>query len=64
MKNIVLFKLNKLGSFGVRVIRCESEEEAKAIRKEEFANHVDISFAVLLTEEELQEAKATEPALA
>lgn len=64
MKNIVLFKLNKLGSFGIRVIRCESEEEAKATRKEEFANHVDISFAVLLTEEELQEAKATEPALA
>lgn len=59
MKNIVLFKLNKLGSFGVRVIRCESEEEAKVTRKEEFANHSDISFAILLTEEEL--AKELEP---
>ncbi len=64
MRNIVLFKLNELGSFGVRVIRCESEEEAKVTRKEEFANHIDIGFAVLLTEKELQEAKATEPALA
>ena len=44
--------LNKLGGFGHEAIRCETREEAKAVRAELFATRFDISFALILTNEE------------
>lgn len=45
--------LNKLGGFGSEAIRCETREEAKAVRAELFASgRCDISFALILTNEE------------
>ena len=44
--------LNKLGGFGNEAIRCETEAEAKAVRAELFATRQDISWALVLTNEE------------
>jgi hypothetical protein len=44
--------LNKLGGFGSEAIPCETREEAKAVRAELFATRFDISFALILTNEE------------
>lgn len=44
--------LNKAGNFGHEAIKCETREEAKAVRAELFATRFDISFALILTNEE------------
>jgi hypothetical protein len=45
--------LNKAGNFGHEAIKCETREEAKALRAELFASdRFDISFALILTNEE------------
>ena len=45
--------LNKVGNFGHEAIRCETREDAKAVRAELFASgRFDISFALILTNEE------------
>ena len=45
--------LNKAGNFGHEAIKCETREEAKAVRAELFASdRFDISFALILTNEE------------
>jgi hypothetical protein len=45
--------LNKAGNFGHEAIRCETRDEAKAVRAELFASgRFDISFALILTNEE------------
>ena len=50
---VLYISLNKLGGFGSEAIRCETREEAKAVRAELFASErCDISFALILTNEE------------
>jgi hypothetical protein len=52
--------LNKAGNFGHEAIRCETREEAKAVRAELFASgRCDISFALILTNEEYVEKRYT-----
>jgi hypothetical protein len=38
------------------VIKCESIQEAKDVRKEMFATRQDISFAIVMKEEAFQES--------
>lgn len=45
--------LNKFGGFGHEAILCETREEAESVRRELFASgRFDISFALILTNEE------------
>jgi hypothetical protein len=53
--------LNKLGGFGHEAIRCETREEAKAVRAELFATRFDISFALILTNEEYSKECSMRP---
>ena len=54
--------LNKASNFGHEAIKCETREEAKAVRAELFASgRFDISFALILTNEEYAKECSMQP---
>lgn len=54
--------LNKAGNFGHETIRCETRDEAKSVRAELFASgRFDISFALILTNEEYSKEYSMRP---
>jgi hypothetical protein len=51
-KAVLIIRLK--GSVREEAIKCESVQEAKDVRKEMFADRQDISFAIVMKEEEYQ----------
>jgi hypothetical protein len=54
--------LNKLGGFGHEAIRCDTRSDAEVVRRELFTSgRCDISFALILTNEEYAKEYAMQP---